>query len=65
MPSYATVNSAGLALIGKLYRARNSMHEGDIYFKDVSGNSVKVDLPMAEDFLAAAEQFALSINSLA
>jgi hypothetical protein len=65
MPSYATVNAAGLALIGKLYRARNSMHEGDIYFKGTDGKPVKVDLSMAEDFLAAAEQFVLWIDSLA
>lgn len=65
MPSYASVDANGLSLLGKLYRARNSMHEGDIYFKEATGTSVKVDVPMAETFLAAAEQFALWIDSLA
>ena len=65
MPSYASVDANGLSLLGKLYRARNSMHEGDIYFKEATGTSVKVDVPMAETFLAAAEQFALWIDSRA
>jgi hypothetical protein len=65
MPSYRTINANGLALIGKLYRARNSMHEGDAYFKEPTGLRVKVDLPLAEKFVDAAEQFAIWIDSLA
>jgi hypothetical protein len=63
-PSYGAVSPDGLKHIGQLYRSRNSMHEGDRYFKDAAGARVVVDCGLAQQFIDAAEQFALWLDSL-
>ena len=67
MPSDKAVSPQGMDCLAKLYRARNSMHEGDRYFND-GGVRLTVDYHLAEQFVEAAEQFAiwliLSLNGL-
>ena len=65
MPSYRSVAPDDAEKIGHLYRARNSMHEGDIYFVDSSGVRRQVNNIQAEEFIAAAERFAIWIDALA
>lgn len=49
-----------------LYRARNSMHEGDRYFRDSdTGCKREVDHKLANTFLGTAEKFILWIDSQA
>ena len=62
MPSYRAFCRQNLEDIGKLYAARNSMHEGDRYFKDVSGTPVIVDFTLAQRFLSAAVKFAIWLD---
>lgn len=64
MPSYRAVSPHGMEGVAKLYRARNSMHEGDRYFTD-GGVRLTVDYELAKQFVEAAEQFAIWLDSLA
>ena len=64
MPSYRAVSPHGMERVTKLYRARNSMHEGDRYFTD-GGMRLTVDYDLAKQFVEAAEQFAIWLDSLA
>ncbi len=64
-PSYESVDRENLEKLLYLYRARNSMHEGDCYFKNNSGNLIFITEPsQAENLVRAAEEFTLWIDSL-
>jgi hypothetical protein len=65
-PTYSGVDPAGWEAIGRLYRARNSQHEGDVYYKDdATHRMVRVDAPMMQIFLMEATEFLAWIDSLA
>jgi hypothetical protein len=64
-PSYRVADRGNLETLLDLYRARNSMHEGDCYFKDDSGRVVKIRRGnQAEAFVDAVERFLVWIDSL-
>lgn len=66
MPSYKEADPESLLKLLYLYRARNSMHEGDCYYKDNEGNQIEIKTKeQAELFLKAAESFTLWIDSIA
>jgi hypothetical protein len=65
-PSYRTVNQPGYEALGILYRARNTIHEGDCYYPDRAlGCDVPVDHRLAGDLLNAAKQFLFWLDSQA
>ncbi len=64
-PSYKLVDPKNSARLLYLYRARNSMHEGDCYYKDDSGKEIQIaSKEQVEGFIDAAEQFVLWIDSV-
>jgi hypothetical protein len=64
-PSYKTVDQDNSKKLLYLYRARNSMHEGDCYYRDNSAKIIKItSKEQVEDFIDAAEQFTLWIDSI-
>ncbi len=64
-PSYKKVASENLEKLLFLYRSRNSSHEGDCSYKDRSGTLIEVTYKsQAEDFVRAAEDFTLWIDSM-
>lgn len=64
-PSYKSIDPINSNKLLYLYRARNSMHEGDCYYKDDSGNIIQIrQKKQVEEFVSAAEQFSLWIDSL-
>jgi len=64
-PSYKKSDPDNLERILYLYRARNSMHEGDCYYDDKSGNRIYIkDLSQVNEFIEAAEKFTIWIDSL-
>ncbi len=64
-PSYKTIDKENLEKLLYLYRARNSMHEGDCYYKNGSGNLIYItESSQAEDFIHAAEEFTLWIDAV-
>jgi len=65
-PSYSTVVPDEATKLLHLYRARNSMHEGDCYFNDrTTGDRVIVDQTLAREFFYCAQKFVVWIDSLA
>lgn len=65
-PSYQSVSSINSEKLLYLYRARNSMHEGDCYYKDNYGKVIQIQTKIqVEEFIDAAEQFTLWIDSIA
>ena len=65
-PSYQSVSSINSEKLLYLYRARNSMHEGDCYYKDNYGKVVQIQTKIqVEEFIDSAEQFTLWIDSIA
>ncbi len=64
-PSYRHVDRANLQNILYLYRCRNSMHEGDCYYKDDSGQQIAVQSEhQVKKLILAVEDFILWIDSL-
>lgn len=64
-PSYQSIDPLNSERLLYLYRARNSMHEGDCYYKDNSGNVVQItNKDQVGDFIDAAEQFTLWVDSV-
>jgi hypothetical protein len=64
-PSYKIVDPTNSEKILYIYRARNSMHEGDCYYKDKSGKVIQItSKEQVKDFIDAAEQFILWIDSI-
>ena len=65
-PSYRSVEPDSLELILYVYRARNSMHEGDCRYRDDTGNEIAVRKPaQVENLIKAVEGFVVWIDSLA
>ncbi|CAG0989780.1 hypothetical protein ARNL5_03145 [Anaerolineae bacterium] len=65
-PSYKTAEPEILLKLLYLYRTRNSMHEGDCYYKDQQGNTVPVRTQkQATEFIDSAEAFTIWIDSIA
>jgi len=65
-PSYKAFAPDTLLKLLYVYRARNSMHEGDCYFRDTQGNTVPVKTPkQATEFIDAVEAFTVWIDSIA
>ncbi len=64
-PSFRSVDSASLGQILYLYRARNSMHEGECYYRNSAGVIVEVGVRECDSFVQAVEAFILWADSLA
>lgn len=65
-PEYSKVQPEEATNLLNLYRARNSMHEGDCCFEDqVTGSMVDVDRALARELFESARKFVLWIDSLA
>ena len=55
-----------LELILYAYRARNSSHEGDCYYKDRAGNTIQIKrVEQVEPLVDAVNRFVLWIDSIA
>jgi len=65
MPSYRAVSSSDSEQLLYLYRARNSQHEGDYFYKNNSGQQVQVDKQQAQQFVDSAKKFVLWLDALA
>jgi hypothetical protein len=65
MPSYKTIAPLEMDCIRSLYRARNTMHEGDCYTTDASGARIPVDVAQARKFIEAAERLAIWLDARA
>ena len=64
-PSYRAADSHNLLRLLYLYRARNSMHEGDCYYKDAAENKLTVgNREQAAPLVEAAEDFTLWMDSI-
>ncbi|MCH7988349.1 MAG: hypothetical protein IID46_04265 [Planctomycetes bacterium] len=64
-PSYRSADSKNLERILFLSRARNAIHEGDNYYKDLSGAKIEILRPeQAEPLFQAAVAFCTWIDSL-
>lgn len=64
-PSYKSVDANNSELLLFLYRARNSMHEGDCYYKNNSGDTININnKDQVLEFVNAVEDFTLWIDSL-
>ncbi len=65
-PSYCTACPDGSKTLLHLYRSRNSMHEGDCYFRDdTTGQNVDCTLVHAKAFFGAAREFSFWLDSQA
>lgn len=63
-PSYRQADPCTLQTILFLYRSRNSMHEGDCFYKDATGKRVDVNtIAQASEFVEAVERFVIWIDS--
>ena len=63
--SYKKMNPRNSDRLLYLYRARSSMHEGDCYYKDNSGNIIQIiTKDQVGELVEAAEQFTLWVDSL-
>jgi len=65
MPSYKAIAPLEMDCIMSLYRARNTMHEGDCYTTDASGARIPVDVAQARKFIEAAERLAIWLDARA
>lgn len=64
-PSYKKADQENLIRLSVLYRARNSMHEGDCYYRNESGAIVYItNTSQVDDLIRAAECFTLWIDAL-
>lgn len=64
-PSYGAVNPTGSTNLLYLYRARNAIHEGDNFYRDVSGNELRILEPIdAEPLLDSARDFCIWIDAI-
>ncbi|MDT7042079.1 hypothetical protein [Candidatus Nitronereus thalassa] len=64
-PSFKKLDPANSQKLLYLYRARNSMHEGDCYYKDNSGKTVNINKrDQVGELVRAAEEFTLWMDSL-
>lgn len=64
-PSFKNLNPDACEKLLYLYRARNSMHEGDCYYNDLAGKSVHItNSDQVGDLVSAAEEFTLWVDSL-
>lgn len=65
LPSYTELEPAKARLLLYLYRARNSMHEGDCYYIDLNGQRNVIRGPQdAQPLIDAAGEFVLWVDSL-
>jgi hypothetical protein len=65
MTSYRAIVPLEMDCIRGLYRARNTMHEGDCYTTDAGGARISVDVPQARKFIEAAERLAIWLDARA
>lgn len=64
-PSFKNIDPVNSDRLLYLYRARNSMHEGDCYYNDLSGGIVHIEsTDRVATLLGAAEVFTLWLDSL-
>ena len=65
-PQYYDLNNVESVNLLHLYRARNSMHEGECYYKDKDTNEKVIPrIQEAKIFMESAERFVLWVDSLA
>jgi hypothetical protein len=63
-PSYRAASPSGSRSILHLYRVRNAMHEGDVYYSDAqSGDEIRVDMSLAPHLIEEAKAFVLWLDS--
>jgi hypothetical protein len=65
MPSYKAITPLEMDCIRNLYKARNTMHEGDCYTTDANGALIPVDVAQARKFIEAAERLAIWLDARA
>jgi len=64
-PSFKNLNPDSSEKLLYLYRARNSMHEGDCYYNDMTGKTIRIiNSDQVGDLVSAAEEFTLWVDSL-
>jgi len=63
-PSYRAANPDGSRELLHLYRARNAMHEGDVYYTDVQTHAeIRVNMLIATALVKEAKAFTLWLDS--